>query len=354
MKKKVIILPGDGIGQEICDQATLVMEKVASKNGIEIESTQDIIGGCCIDKHGVPVLDDTIEKCKQADAVLLGAVGGPKWEALDYSIRPERALLRLRADLGLFANLRPAVIFEELADASTLKKDVIAGADILVVRELTGGIYFGQPRGVAVEDGKRVGRNTLIYNEDEISRIAVIAFEAAMKRNKKVCSVDKANVLESTQLWRDVVEEVHSQYPEVELTHMYVDNAVMQIIRNPLQFDTIVTTNMFGDIISDGCAMITGSIGMLPSASVGGNNGLYEPVHGTAPDITGQDLANPIATILSVAMMFKYSFDNTAAHDMIEKAVVETIKKYRTVDIMEDGKTKVGCKEMGKIILESF
>ncbi|KAK3604003.1 hypothetical protein CHS0354_026802 [Potamilus streckersoni] len=342
MKKKIVILPGDGIGTEICEQAVKVLQKTGDLLGYTFDLEHEIAGGACIDKHGIPLQDSTLEKCKHADAVLLGAVGGPKWEGLDFSVRPERALLKLRSELQLYANLRPAIIYSELADASTLKREVLEGADILVIRELTGGIYFGKPRGVKIEDGKRVGFNTLIYNEDEIRRIARTAFEAAMKRRKKVCSVDKANVLESTELWRTVVTEEHKNYPEIELSHMYIDNAVMQVIRNPRQFDTVVTTNMFGDILSDACAMITGSIGMLPSASVGGKNGMYEPVHGSAPDIAGQNIANPLATILSVGMMFKYSFGDNNAYEMIERAVKIAISTHRTKDIMDTGKIETG------------
>jgi len=284
----------------------------------------------------------------------LGAVGGPKWEPLDFSVRPERGLLKLRSELELYANLRPAIIYGDLVNASTLKPEVVRGADLMVVRELTGGIYFGKPRGVKLKEGERFGFNTLVYSESEIRRIAKIGFEIAMKRGKILTSVDKANVLESTELWREITTEVGEDFPEVKLSHMYVDNAAMQIIRNPRQFDTMVTTNMFGDILSDAAAMMTGSLGMLPSASIGGISGMYEPVHGSAPDISGYDKANPLAMILSVGMMLRYSFDLTEADEMIKKAVVNTIKAYRTTDIMTENKKLIGCKEMGERVLQSL
>ncbi len=353
-KKKIAVTPGDGIGQEVTEQAIQVMKAVAARFDLELELSEHPVGGTAYDQTGTPIPDETLDACKAADAVLLGAVGGPKWEPLDFSVRPERGLLKLRSELQLFANLRPAVIYGDLVDASTLKRDVVEGADIMVIRELTGGIYFGQPRGVAEENGERVGRNTLVYSESEIRRIAQMGFEIAMKRNKRLTSVDKANVLEATELWRDVVVEVSKDYPDVELNHMYVDNAAMQLIRAPKQFDTIVTTNMFGDILSDAAAMMTGSIGMLPSASIGGTIGMYEPVHGSAPDIAGQDKANPLATILSVGMMFRYSFNLTAADELIQKAVVKTLETHRTGDIMAPGKTAVGCKAMGEQVLQAI
>ena len=309
MSKNIVITPGDGIGKEVTVQARKVMEYMAKRFQIVLEFTEVPIGGTAYDLTGTPLPDETLQACKAADAILLGAVGGPQWEALDYSVRPERALLGLRGELQLYANLRPAQIYGELVGASTLKPEVVDGADIMVIRELTGGIYFGQPKGVEIRNGERVGFNTLVYSESEIRRIAKVGFETAQKRSGRLTSVDKANVLEATELWRNVVQEVHKDYPDVELSHMYVDNAAMQLIRAPKQFDTIVTTNMFGDILSDASAMITGSIGMLPSASLGGKVGLYEPVHGSAPDIAGQDLANPLATILSVGMLFRYSLD---------------------------------------------
>ncbi len=351
---KITVTPGDGIGPEVTQQAVKVLHAVAQRFDMTLDIQEVPVGGTAYDLAGTPLPDETLQACKSADAVLLGAVGGPKWEALDYSVRPERALLGLRAELGLYANLRPAQIYGDLVGASTLKPEVVEGADIMVVRELTGGIYFGKPRGVAEENGERVGRNTLVYSESEIRRIAKIGFEIAQKRSKRLTSVDKANVLEATELWRDVVTEMSKDYPDVELNHMYVDNATMQLIRAPKQFDTIVTTNMFGDILSDGAAMMTGSIGMLPSASVGGSNGLYEPVHGSAPDIAGKDLANPLATILSLGMMFRYTFNQGDADTLIQNAVIKTLETYRTGDIMSEGKQQVGCQEMGDRVLENL
>ena len=354
MSKNIVITPGDGIGKEVTVQARKVMEYMAKRFQIVLEFTEVPIGGTAYDLTGTPLPDETLKACKAADAILLGAVGGPQWEALDYSVRPERALLGLRGELQLYANLRPAQIYGELVGASTLKPEVVDGADIMVIRELTGGIYFGQPKGVEIRNGERVGFNTLVYSESEIRRIAKVGFETAQKRSGRLTSVDKANVLEATELWRNVVQEVHKDYPDVELSHMYVDNAAMQLIRAPKQFDTIVTTNMFGDILSDAAAMITGSIGMLPSASLGGKVGLYEPVHGSAPDIAGQDLANPLATILSVGMLFRYSLDLREADELIQKAVEDTIKTYRTGDIMAEGKTCVGCQRMGEEVIKSL
>ena len=354
MSKNIVITPGDGIGKEVTVQARKVMEYMAKRFQIVLEFTEVPIGGTAYDLTGTPLPDETLQACKAADAILLGAVGGSEWEALDYSVRPERALLGLRGELQLYANLRPAQIYGELVGASTLKPEVVDGADIMVIRELTGGIYFGQPKGVEIRNGERVGFNTLVYSESEIRRIAKVGFETAQKRSGRLTSVDKANVLEATELWRNVVQEVHKDYPDVELSHMYVDNAAMQLIRAPKQFDTIVTTNMFGDILSDAAAMITGSIGMLPSASLGGKVGLYEPVHGSAPDIAGQDLANPLATILSVGMLFRYSLDLREADELIQKAVEDTIKTYRTGDIMAEGKTCVGCQRMGEEVIKSL
>ncbi|MBF0287424.1 MAG: 3-isopropylmalate dehydrogenase [SAR324 cluster bacterium] len=350
--KKIAVIPGDGIGLEVTKEAVKVMKKVAANHGMQLELEEQPVGGTAYDLTGTPLPEATLQACKNADAVLLGAVGGTKWESLDFSVRPERALLGLRSELGLYANLRPAQIYGDLIDASTLKKEIVEGANIMVVRELTGGIYFGQPRGVEIRNGERVGINTLVYSESEIRRIAKVGFETAQKRSKKLTSVDKANVLEATELWRDVVIEVSKDYPDVSLNHMYVDNATMQLIRAPKQFDTIVTTNMFGDILSDGAAMLTGSIGMLPSASIGGKIGLYEPVHGSAPDIAGKDLANPLATILSVGMMFRYSFDLAEAEEAIQKAVITVLDQYRTGDIMSDGKKQIGCVEMGEQVLK--
>ncbi len=352
--KKITVLPGDGIGQEVTAQAVNVLKKVAEQFDIQLELQEKPMGGTAYDLTGKPLPDETLHACKNSDAVLLGAVGGPQWESLDISLRPEKGLLGLRSELGLYANLRPAQIYGDLVEASTLKREIVEGTDIMVIRELTGGIYFGEPRGIEMRGNERVGINTLVYSESEIRRIAKMGFEIAGKRSKKLTSVDKHNVLEATILWREVVTEVANDYPDIALNHMYVDNAAMQLIRAPRQFDTIVTTNMFGDILSDGAAMLTGSLGMLPSASIGGEIGLYEPVHGSAPDIQGQDLANPLATILSVGMMFRYSFDLTEADEKIQKAVVTTLDQYRTGDIMTAGKTQIGCQEMGERVLENL
>ena len=352
--KKILVISGDGIGPEVINPAIQVLNFIASRFQLQLELSEKLIGGAAYDSTGTPIPDETLKSAKNSDAVLLGAVGGPKWEPLDFSVRPERGLLKLRSELDLYANLRPAVIYGDLVNASTLKPEVVDGADLMVVRELTGGIYFGEPRGVELRNGERVGFNTLVYSESEIQRIAKIGFEIAMKRSKKLTSVDKANVLESTELWREITSEVGKDYPDVQLSHMYADNAAMQIIRNPKQFDTMVTTNMFGDILSDAAAMMTGSLGMLPSASIGGTNGMYEPVHGSAPDIAGHDKANPLAMILSVGMMLRYSFDLTEADEMIKKAVVKTLDNFRTIDIMAENKKLVGCKEMGERVLQSL
>ena len=359
MNYKIAVLPGDGIGPEVMGQGTEVLEQVAKLCGFGVELEQGIVGGASIDAHGKPLVDSVLNLAKQSDAVLLGAMGGPKWDGLDYSIRPERALLGLRQELGLFANLRPVKLFSALASASTLKREVVEGTDLLVVRELTGGIYFGQPKGVTkLPDGTERGVNTEVYTTPEIERIAHVAFQAALKRRKKVTSVDKANVLEVTELWRKVVTRIHKKeegYAGVQLEHMLVDNCAMQLIRNPKQFDVVVTTNMFGDILSDEAAMLTGSIGMLPSASLGGKIGMYEPVHGTAPDIMGQDKANPLATILSVALMLRHSLDQGAAADRIDGAVEAVLNDgYRTADIQEAGCKLVGCKRMGQLVREKI
>jgi len=347
---KITILPGDGIGPDVCLEAMNVLKVIGKKYSLSFETEEASVGGTAYDETGSPLPDSTLDLAKKADAILLGAVGGPKWEALDFAVRPERALLKLRGELGLFANLRPAIVFPALVDASTLKKEVIEGIDLLVIRELTGGIYFGEPRGVSKnKNGVQEGINTLVYTEPEIERIAKVAFDMASKRRKKVMSVDKANVLESTELWRNVVEKVHQKYSDIELNHMYVDNCAMQLIRNPRQFDVIVTGNMFGDILSDEAAMLTGSIGMLPSASLNeSNKGMFEPVHGSAPDIAGKNLANPLATILSIAMMLEYSFDEPKAGADIRGAVLKVLDEgYRTADIYTQGMKKVGTKEMG-------
>lgn len=351
-KVNLAILPGDGIGPEVVAEAVKVVKLVAQKNNLQIELKEAPVGGTAYDLTGTPLPVDTLQIAKECDAVLLGAVGGPKWESLDYSVRPERALLGLRAELGLFANLRPATVFPELASASTLKPEIVSGVDIMVVRELTGGMYFGKPRGVSVENGERVGRNTMVYSESEIRRIARVGFEMAAKRRGKLCSVDKANVLEVTELWRQIVIEEHKNFPKIELSHMYVDNAAMQLIRNPKQFDVIVTENMFGDILSDEASMLTGSIGMLPSASLNETGkGMYEPIHGSAPDIAGKNIANPIATILSVAMMMRYTFNNPAVADQIESAVKRVlVAGHRTADIAAPNDKKIGTREMGELI----
>ena len=352
---KVAVLPGDGIGPEIVKQAVKVMDAVSEKFDVKLEYQYGLIGGAAIDEYGIPFPEETKEIILSSDAVLLGAVGGPKWDNLDFSIRPERALLGMRKLLNAFANLRPAKLYDELIDASTLKPEVVKGVDIMVIRELTSGIYFGIPKGIFEDDGERVGINTLRYREHEVERIARVAFEVAKKRNKKVTSVDKANVLEATVLWREVVEKVHKEFEDVELNHMYVDNAAMQIIRWPKQFDVIVTTNMFGDILSDACAMLTGSLGMLPSASIGGKIGLYEPIHGSAPDIAGQNIANPIATINSAGMMFTYSFDMPEVEKAIDEAVKKVLAKgYRTKDIYSEGTKLVSTEEMGDLIAEEI
>jgi 3-isopropylmalate dehydrogenase len=354
MNYKIAVLPGDGIGPEVMGEGTAVLNQVAKLYGFGIELEQGIVGGASIDAHGKPLIDPVLNLTKQSDAVLLGAMGGPKWDGLDYSVRPERALLALRKELGLFANLRPVKLFSALASASTLKREVVEGTDLLVVRELTGGIYFGEPKGVTtLPDGTERGVNTEVYTTPEIERIAHVAFQAAQKRRKKVTSVDKANVLEVTELWRKIVTRIHKDegYAGIQLEHMLVDNCAMQLIRNPKQFDVVVTTNLFGDILSDEAAMLTGSIGMLPSASLGGKVGMYEPVHGSAPDITGQDKANPLATILSVAMMLRHSLDQGAAADRIDNAVEEVLNEgYRTADIQEPGCNLVGCKQMGQLV----
>ncbi|WP_319381374.1 3-isopropylmalate dehydrogenase [Thiomicrorhabdus sp.] len=357
MTKNVLILPGDGIGPEITAEAVKVLNKLMETDGLDVSMEEDLVGGAAYDVHSVPLADETMEKAKAADAVLLGAVGGYKWESLDISVRPEKGLLRLRSEMELFANLRPAFLYPQLASASTLKPEVVAGLDILIVRELTGGIYFGQPRGVRVLDnGEREGYNTYVYSESEIKRITHVAFQAAMKRNKKLTSVDKANVLEVTELWREIVDEIAKEYPEVEVNHMYVDNAAMQLVLNPKQFDVMVTGNMFGDILSDEASMLTGSIGMLASASLDANNkGMYEPSHGSAPDIAGQNLANPLATILSAAMMLRYSLGREDLAVKIENAISKVLDQgYRTGDIWSEGMTKVSCSEMGDAVVTAL
>lgn len=355
--KTILTLPGDGIGPEIMAEAVNVLKKVIELDQLELEIDEALLGGAAYDAHGHPLPDETMQKAKASDAILLGAVGGPKWESLDISLRPEKGLLGIRSELELFANLRPALLYPQLAQASSLKDEVVAGLDLIIVRELTGGIYFGQPRGIrTLENGEREGYNTYVYKESEIRRIGRVAFEAAQKRQKRLCSVDKANVLEVTELWREVMEDLSKDYPDVELSHMYVDNAAMQLIRSPKQFDVVVTGNMFGDILSDAAAMLTGSIGMLPSASLDKNNkGMYEPCHGSAPDIAGQGIANPLATILSAAMMLKYTFAESDSAQLIEDAVVRVLEKgLRTADIYSAGMRKVNTREMGQAVVEEL
>ncbi|MCB1916074.1 MAG: 3-isopropylmalate dehydrogenase [Rhodocyclaceae bacterium] len=352
---KICVLRGDGIGPEITAEALRVLEALRS-DGLPIETEQALIGGSAVDASGVPLPETTLTLAREADAVLLGAVGGPQWDGLPRDQRPERGLLGIRKSLELFANLRPAILYPELANASTLKPEIVAGLDIMIVRELTGDIYFGQPRGIEQRDGQTVGYNTMIYSEAEIRRIAKVSFEIAMKRNRRLCSVDKMNVLECTQLWRDVVSDVAKAYPDVELSHMLVDNAAMQLVRNPKQFDVMVTGNMFGDILSDEASMLTGSIGMLPSASLdAADKGMYEPSHGSAPDIAGKGLANPLATILSVAMMLRYTFAQEEAALRIEGAVKQVLADgLRTADIYEEGTTKVGTAAIGDAVLAAL
>ena len=349
---KVCVLPGDGIGPEIMTEAVRVLQ--ALDLGIELE--EGLLGGCAVDATGDPYPEATRKLAQEADAILLGAVGGPQWDSNPREQRPERGLLGIRKHLGLFANLRPAILYPELANASTLKPEVVAGLDILIVRELTGDIYFGQPRGIEMRDGERFGFNTMHYTESEIRRILRVAFDAARKRSRKVCSVDKMNVLECTQLWRDVATETSLEYPDIELSHMLVDNAAMQLVKDPKQFDVMVTGNMFGDILSDEASMLTGSIGMLPSASLDENNkGLYEPSHGSAPDIAGKGVANPLATILSLAMMLRYSFSDEASAKRVENAVKNVLAKgLRTGDIYEAGTQRVGTREMGDAVLAAL
>ena len=355
----LLVLPGDGIGPEVMAEVDRVVDWVAGASGIPFTTETDLVGGAAIDEHGKPLHDDTMKKAMEVDAVLLGAVGGPKWDDLDFAIKPERGLLRLRKEMELFANLRPALCFDALADASSLKRELVAGLDIMIVRELTGGTYFGEPRGITdLGNGERRGINTQVYDTYEIIRVARAAFELAQKRGGKLCSVEKANVMESGVLWREEVTKLGPDYPDVDLSHMYADNCAMQLVRAPKQFDVIVTDNLFGDLLSDCAAMLTGSLGMLPSASLGAadENGkrkaMYEPVHGSAPDITGQSKANPIACILSFAMALRYSFDMPEQADAVEKAMQDVLAEgIRTGDIVQDGMTPVGTIEMGDAIL---
>ncbi|MBO5273306.1 MAG: 3-isopropylmalate dehydrogenase [Clostridia bacterium] len=352
MNKKITVLPGDGIGPEIVAEAIKVLDRVAEKFDHSFDYTYVDIGGCSIDKFGTPITDEGMEKCKSADSVLLGAVGGPKWDTCPPAIRPEKALLAVRKELGLFANLRPTRLFPQLADASPLKKEIVGnGIDLLIVRELTGGVYFGERRTEEV-NGELVATDIMPYSEHEIERIGRVAFETAMKRGKKLASVDKANVLDTSRLWRKTMHRLAEEYPEVEYSDILVDNTAMQLIKNPTQFDVLVTENMFGDILSDEASMLTGSIGMMPSASLSsGTLGMYEPIHGSAPDIAGMNIANPIGTILSAAMMLRYSFDMAAEADAIEAAVNAVLDEgCRTGDIMQEGMKKTSCSEMGDLV----
>jgi len=351
MKFKVALLPGDGIGPEVVDSAVSLIENISEKFNISFSFETHLIGGSSYDKNGTPLTDEVLSKCYDSDAVLLGAVGGPKWEGLQHNLKPEAALLKLRKALGLYINIRPAKVYAPLLSASTLKPEVLNGTDLVILRELTGDVYFGQPRGYDDEHGW----NTMIYTKEEVERITRFAFETAMKRSKRVISVDKANVLECSQFWRKTVHEIHKEYPQIQLSDMYVDNAAMQLVRYPKQFDVILTQNLFGDILSDIASMITGSLGMLPSASLGSKYALYEPVHGSAPDIAGQDKANPLATISSVGMMFLYSFQMDKVTELIEEAITKTLSAgYRTADIYSDGDTLVSTSKMTKIVIDKF
>jgi 3-isopropylmalate dehydrogenase len=352
---KIAVLKGDGIGPEVIDSALEVLNTISQLYGVKFEYREGLIGGIAIDETGDPLPEETLELCLNSDAVLLGAVGGPKWDNLPQNKKPERGLLKIRKALNLYANLRPVKVFDALVDSSPLKPEVVKGTDLLVVRELVSGIYYGEPRGIYEENGKKCGKNTMKYCEDEIERVTRKAFEIARKRKKKLTSVDKANVLDVSALWREVVNRVAKDYPDVELEHLYVDNAAMQLIRRPSTFDVIVTGNIFGDILSDEAGVLPGSLGMLPSASIGDKYALYEPVHGSAPDIAGQGIANPIATILSAAMMLKYSFNMDEAAELIEKAIEETLNQgYRTADIYSEGTIKVDTKGMTQKIIENI
>ncbi|MFM9842736.1 MAG: 3-isopropylmalate dehydrogenase [Dongiaceae bacterium] len=360
--KKLLILAGDGIGPEVMRQVQRVIGWLDKKRAVSFDVGEGLVGGCSLDKHGVPLTDATMAQAMEADAVLLGAVGGPKWDNLPFEKKPERGLLRLRKDMELFANLRPALVFDALVDASALKPDLVRGLDLMIVRELTGGVYFGSPRGIeTLPDGSRRGINTQVYTTAEIVRVARVAFELARKRNRKLCSVEKANVMESGVLWREEVTKLHAEYRDVELSHMYADNCAMQLVRYPKQFDVIVTDNLFGDLLSDCAAMLTGSLGMLPSASLGApdatgrRKALYEPVHGSAPDIAGKDLANPLAALLSFSMMLRYSFDLSADADLIDKAVQDVLGAgVRTSDIATPGSSKVSTTAMGDAVLKTL
>jgi 3-isopropylmalate dehydrogenase len=361
--KKILLIPGDGIGPEVVAEAKKIINFFSQNSDKKFTLEEALLGGCAYDHYGTPFPSETLKLAKESDAILLGAVGGPKWEALEYKHRPERGLLGIRKELELFANLRPAKVFPALTDSSTLKREVVEGLDIMIVRELTGDLYFGQPRGVTIlEDGSKQGINTMTYNSKEVERVARVSFDLARLRGKKLCSIDKANVIETTEMWRDVVTEIgQKEYPDVQLSHMYVDNASMQLVRNPKQFDVMLTGNMFGDILSDTASMLTGSLGMLPSASLGVKhpNGkqfaLYEPVHGSAPDIAGKNIANPLATISSLAMMLKYSFGYEKEASLLDKAVENTLNAgIRTADIAKPGEAKVSCSQMGDAVLKEL
>lgn len=362
MTKKILLIQGDGIGPEVVSQAKKILDFFTKNTDKKFETEDALLGGCAYDAVGTPFPAETLKLARASDAILLGAVGGPKWESLKYEHRPERGLLGIRKELELFANLRPAKVFNALVNSSTLKKEIVQGLDIMIVRELTGDLYFGQPRGVeTLPDGTRRGFNTMTYTSTEVERIAIVAFDLAMMRGKKLCSIDKANVIETTEMWREVVTEIGAKkYPQIALSHMYVDNAAMQLVRNPKQFDVMLTGNMFGDILSDTASMLTGSLGMLPSASLGAKiNGtqhaLYEPIHGSAPDIAGKNIANPIATISSLAMMFRYSFDYQKEADAIEKAIENVLENgQRTADIAVAGENKISCSQMGDEILKEI
>ena len=360
--RKLLMLPGDGIGIEVMNQVRVAIDWLARKRGIGFDVREGLVGGSALDAHGTPLTDETMADAMASDAVLFGAVGGPKWDLLPFAKKPERGLLRLRKDMDLFANLRPAIVFDALVDASTLKPEIVRGLDIMIVRELTGGMYFGQPRGVeTLPNGERRGVNTHVYTSGEIVRVARVGFELARKRARRLCSAEKANVMEAGVLWREEVTKLHAEYSDVELTHMYADNAAMQLVRNPKQFDVIVTDNLFGDMLSDEAAMLTGSLGMLPSASLGApdshgrRRALYEPVHGSAPDIAGKDMANPLAMLLSFAMMLRYSFERDDDADLIERAIEAVLeRKLRTADIMQPGMTPVSTTAMGKAVVEEM
>jgi 3-isopropylmalate dehydrogenase len=355
MSYKITVMPGDGIGKEVTKEAVNILQVIGKKYSISFAFNEQLIGGAAIDATGVPLPDETLQACEESDGVLLGAVGGPKWDQLDYAIRPEKGLLKMRKELDLFANLRPAKLYSALTDASPLKKEIIQDLDIMIVRELTGDIYFGEPRGIEKAGEEEKGFNTMVYYRHEIERIVKFSFELAEKRDKRLTSVDKANVLDTSVLWRKVATEIGEDYPDIQLKHLYVDNCAMQLIRDPKQFDVIVTGNIFGDILSDEASMLTGSIGMLPSASIGGKVGVYEPVHGSAPDIEGKNMANPIAMITSAAMMLKYTFDLNEPAKEIDDAVEAVLEKgYRTGDIYKEGDKLVGTREMASLIAEEI